>query len=274
MRVTLSLGDVVFGTHNIGSLPVLLERARHNREAQVEIVEALQEFPSALPATRESSYSAWVSISVGCNNTCTFCIVPSLRGKEVDRRPGDILAEVQSLVDQGVLEITLLGQNVNAYRGPMGDGEVADLGAGSGVIADALLRNCPAVRAVDLYEADARALALAERNLAPHAQRAALGFHWHDVTTGLPRRYDVIVSNPPFHAHGREGRPDIGRAFIGAAAAALKPGGALWLVANRHLPYEDVLDARFGEVSEVASSGAFKVIHAVRARAAATRARA
>ncbi|BBX87775.1 MiaB/RimO family radical SAM methylthiotransferase [Mycolicibacterium aubagnense] len=107
--------DVVFGTHNIGSLPVLLERARHNREAQVEIVEALQEFPSALPATRESSYAAWVSISVGCNNTCTFCIVPSLRGKEVDRRPGDILAEVRSLVDQGVLEITLLGQNVNAY---------------------------------------------------------------------------------------------------------------------------------------------------------------
>ncbi|MDG4665066.1 tRNA (N6-isopentenyl adenosine(37)-C2)-methylthiotransferase MiaB [Mycobacterium sp. 236(2023)] len=107
--------DVVFGTHNIGSLPALLDRARHNRVAQVEIAEALQEFPSALPASRESSYAAWVSVSVGCNNTCTFCIVPSLRGKEVDRRPGDVLAEVQSLVDQGVLEITLLGQNVNAY---------------------------------------------------------------------------------------------------------------------------------------------------------------
>jgi tRNA-2-methylthio-N6-dimethylallyladenosine synthase len=75
----------------------------------------LQEFPSALPAARESSYAAWVSISVGCNNTCTFCIVPALRGKEVDRRPGDVLAEVASLVDQGVLEVTLLGQNVNAY---------------------------------------------------------------------------------------------------------------------------------------------------------------
>jgi tRNA-2-methylthio-N6-dimethylallyladenosine synthase len=107
--------DVVFGTHNIGSLPVLLERARHNNAAQVEIAEALQEFPSALPAARESAYAAWVSISVGCNNTCTFCIVPALRGKEVDRRPGDILAEVQSLVDDGVLEVTLLGQNVNAY---------------------------------------------------------------------------------------------------------------------------------------------------------------
>ncbi|MDX1890608.1 tRNA (N6-isopentenyl adenosine(37)-C2)-methylthiotransferase MiaB [Mycolicibacterium sp. 050158] len=107
--------DVVFGTHNIGSLPTLLERARHNRAAQVEIAESLREFPSTLPASRESSYAAWVSISVGCNNTCTFCIVPSLRGKETDRRPGDVLAEVQSLVDQGVLEVTLLGQNVNAY---------------------------------------------------------------------------------------------------------------------------------------------------------------
>ena len=107
--------DVVFGTHNIGSLPVLLERARHNRTAQVEITEALREFPSALPAARESAYAAWVSISVGCNNTCTFCIVPSLRGREVDRNPADILAEVRSLVDQGVLEVTLLGQNVNAY---------------------------------------------------------------------------------------------------------------------------------------------------------------
>ena len=107
--------DVVFGTHNIGSLPTLLERARHNKTAQVEIAEALQQFPSALPSARESAYAAWVSISVGCNNSCTFCIVPSLRGKEVDRSPADILAEVESLVDDGVLEVTLLGQNVNAY---------------------------------------------------------------------------------------------------------------------------------------------------------------
>ena len=107
--------DVVFGTHNIRSLPTLLDRARHNKAAQVEIAEALEEFPSALPAARESAYAAWVSISVGCNNSCTFCIVPALRGKEVDRSPGDILAEVQSLAEQGVLEVTLLGQNVNAY---------------------------------------------------------------------------------------------------------------------------------------------------------------
>jgi tRNA-2-methylthio-N6-dimethylallyladenosine synthase len=107
--------DVVFGTHNLAALPVLLERARHNAEAQVEIVEALQNFPSDLPTRRESPFSAWVSISVGCDNTCTFCIVPSLRGTETDRRPGDVLAEIQALVDTGVVEVTLLGQNVNSY---------------------------------------------------------------------------------------------------------------------------------------------------------------
>jgi len=113
--------DVVFGTHNIGSLPVLLERARHNAQAQVEILESLEVFPSTLPTRRESTYSGWVSISVGCNNTCTFCIVPSLRGREKDRRPGDVLAEVAALVADGVLEVTLLGQNVNSYGVDFGD---------------------------------------------------------------------------------------------------------------------------------------------------------
>ena len=113
--------DVVFGTHNIGSLPALLDRARHNKTAQVEILESLETFPSTLPTRRDSAYAGWVSISVGCNNTCTFCIVPSLRGKEADRRPGDILAEARALVEQGVIEITLLGQNVNSYGVEFGD---------------------------------------------------------------------------------------------------------------------------------------------------------
>jgi tRNA-2-methylthio-N6-dimethylallyladenosine synthase len=113
--------DVVFGTHNIGSLPVLLERARHNAAAEVEILESLEVFPSTLPTRRESTYAGWVSISVGCNNTCTFCIVPALRGKEKDRRPGDILAEVRALAAEGVLEVTLLGQNVNSYGVEFGD---------------------------------------------------------------------------------------------------------------------------------------------------------
>src|SRR5919198_6395801 len=113
--------DVVFGTHNIGSLPVLLERARYNHAAQVEILESLEVFPSTLPTRRESAYAGWVSISVGCNNTCTFCIVPALRGKEKDRRPGEILAEVGALAAEGVLEVTLLGQNVNSYGVEFGD---------------------------------------------------------------------------------------------------------------------------------------------------------
>jgi tRNA-2-methylthio-N6-dimethylallyladenosine synthase len=113
--------DVVFGTHNMGALPTLLERARHNGEAQLEILESLDVFPSTLPTRRESTYSGWVSISVGCNNTCTFCIVPSLRGKEKDRRPGDVLSEIQALVDDGAIEVTLLGQNVNSYGVEFGD---------------------------------------------------------------------------------------------------------------------------------------------------------
>jgi tRNA-2-methylthio-N6-dimethylallyladenosine synthase len=115
--------DVVFGTHNMGALPGLLERARHNNEAQVELLESLETFPSTLPTKRDSTYSGWVSISVGCNNTCTFCIVPSLRGKEKDRRPGEVLAEVQALVDDGAIEVTLLGQNVNTYGVEFGDKE-------------------------------------------------------------------------------------------------------------------------------------------------------
>ena len=113
--------DVVFGTHNVGSLPVLLERARIEEEAQIEILESLEHFPSTLPARRFSAFTSWVSISVGCNNTCTFCIVPTLRGVEKDRQPADILTEMRALVDQGVIEITLLGQNVNAYGVEFGD---------------------------------------------------------------------------------------------------------------------------------------------------------
>ena len=106
--------DVVFGTNNMAALPDLLVQAQVG-EPQVAIKEALDAFPSTMPAQRDSASSALVSISVGCNNTCSYCIVPSVRGKEIDRRPGDILAEVQALAASGVKEVTLLGQNVNTY---------------------------------------------------------------------------------------------------------------------------------------------------------------
>ncbi|TXI50689.1 MAG: 16S rRNA methyltransferase [Lysobacter sp.] len=146
-------------------------------------------------------------------------------------------------------------------------GRAADLGAGYGYLSVELLQRCPGIVAVDLYEAEARALALAERNLAPFASRAALEFHWCDVVEGLRGRYDAIVANPPFHAQSRADRPDIGRAFIAVAADALEPGGRLWLVANRHLPYESVLDARFGTVRTAAQAQGFKVIEATKASA-------
>jgi 16S rRNA (guanine1207-N2)-methyltransferase len=146
-------------------------------------------------------------------------------------------------------------------------GRAADLGCGYGYLSVELVQRCPGIASLDLYEAEARALALAKRNLDAFAARVPLDFHWHDVAAGLAHRYDVIVTNPPFHAQGRAERPDIGRAFIAAAADALNPGGCLWLVANRHLPYEAVLEARFEQVRVAAESAGFKVIAATGARA-------
>lgn len=143
-------------------------------------------------------------------------------------------------------------------------GRAADLGAGWGFLSDALLQRCAGITALDLFEADAASLALARDNLAAHRERVPLAFHWHDVAAGVPGRYDVIVSNPPFHGiDGRES-PALGRAFIAAAAAALAPRGRLWLVANRHLPYEAALAQGFAQVRTVVQQGGFKVVEAVR----------
>jgi tRNA-2-methylthio-N6-dimethylallyladenosine synthase len=105
--------DVVLGTHNLASLPRLL--AESAQGPAFEILEQTETFPSALPARRLSPWHAWVSISIGCNNSCAFCIVPAVRGKEISRRTGDIVSEVAGLVAEGVVEVTLLGQNVNSY---------------------------------------------------------------------------------------------------------------------------------------------------------------
>ncbi len=150
-------------------------------------------------------------------------------------------------------------------------GRAADLGAGFGYLSVELLSRCPGITALDLYEAEGRALDLARRNLVSFESRATLGFHWHDVTTGLAQDYDVILSNPPFHTQSRADRPDIGRRFIAVAAAALKPGGRLWLVANRHLPYEAVLTESFGSVRVVAQRDGFKIIEAIKATPSKTR---
>ena len=142
-------------------------------------------------------------------------------------------------------------------------GRVADLGAGWGYLSMQVLARCPKVTSLDLYEADARALALAGENLADAS--VPVSRHWHDVAAGVAERFDAIVCNPPFHALGRGDRPDIGRAFIAAAAQALKPRGSLWLVANRHLPYEDALGSGFAATTTLKQEGGFKIVHAVKA---------
>lgn len=149
-------------------------------------------------------------------------------------------------------------------------GSVADLGAGYGYLSAQVLARCAHVDAIDLYEAEARALEPARLNMAAACQEAGrdvrVGVHWHDVTQGLPARYDAIVSNPPFH-QGREDLPALGRAFIDAAASALLPHGRFWMVANRHLPYEATLAARFADVRTVVTQEGFKVIEARGVRA-------
>ena len=114
--------DVVFGTHNLAHVVDLLERARHDGPI-VEILEEHEAYPSALPAERDHAHSAWVTIQLGCDNSCTFCIVPIVRGAEVSRRMGDIVHEVEELAADGVREITLLGQNVNSYGRDLGAGQ-------------------------------------------------------------------------------------------------------------------------------------------------------
>lgn len=120
--------DVVFGTHNLGSLPALLSAAIEERAFQVEVLDSCTGFPTDLPTAREHAFAAWLPIAIGCDNFCTYCIVPHVRGREKSRPLEAIVEEAEGYVAAGVKEITLLGQNVNSYgRDLYGEPRFADV---------------------------------------------------------------------------------------------------------------------------------------------------
>lgn len=136
-------------------------------------------------------------------------------------------------------------------------GHVADLGAGWGYLARAILTRRK-VKRLDLVEAEAEALACARQNITDERAR----FHWADATSFRPDRLlDHVVMNPPFHT-GREADPELGQAFIRAAARMLAPSGSLWMVANRHLPYDRLLAASFREIHDLGGDAAFRLTRA------------
>lgn len=145
-------------------------------------------------------------------------------------------------------------------------GRGADLGAGFGFLARTVFEKASGVAGIDLYEAEKRALDLAEQNLSAFKGKKAMNGIWSDVTKGVEGPYDFIVSNPPFHQASKADRSDVGQGFIRAASAGLRPGGEFYLVANRHLPYEQTLNEVFGRVEMLADEGGYKVIKAVKAK--------
>jgi 16S rRNA (guanine1207-N2)-methyltransferase len=144
-------------------------------------------------------------------------------------------------------------------------GKVADLGAGWGFLSDFLLRNCEDITLLELFEADRTALECARRNMGLAQVKLRPQCHWLDVTQGLDTKtyYDFVVMNPPFH-EGRQPDHLLGAKFIATAARSLRVGGHLYMVANRHLPYEQYLDEAFTEWSQVVQEGGFKVLHAIK----------
>lgn len=142
-------------------------------------------------------------------------------------------------------------------------GHGADLGAGLGYLTHTVLQHCEKVIAMDVYDAEARALECAKLNLSSSNPNIQLNYYWHDVVQGVQGPYDFVISNPPFH-QGRTEVQTLGQAFIESAAKSLKSDGRFYMVANRHLPYEATLQKHFSRVSVLANKDGYKVFEATK----------
>lgn len=271
--------DVVMGTHNLDRVLDLLDHAE-NWGPITEVVDELQAMPSSLPSRRELEHSAWVTIQVGCNNSCTFCIVPSVRGVEISRRPGDIVREVESLAADGVVEVTLLGQNVDTYgrdlaidgkRRPIFGDLLRRVGAIDGIERVRFTSPHPNDFRIDVAEAMAETSAVCEQlhfplqsgsdrilsrmhrgyNRKKYMDRLAMA---RDVIPGLAVSTDIIVGFPGETDEDfgltmdlmEEARFDAAFTFIFSP----RPGTAAATMVDDFVPHE-VIQERFGRLIEL-----------------------
>ncbi|RMD79338.1 MAG: tRNA (N6-isopentenyl adenosine(37)-C2)-methylthiotransferase MiaB [Gammaproteobacteria bacterium] len=201
--------DVVFGPQTLHRLPALLEEARALGRPRVDVAFPEIEKFDALPAPRAEGPTAYVSVMEGCSKYCTFCVVPYTRGEEVSRPLEDVVAEVAELARQGVREVTLLGQNVNAYRGPTADGEEADLAL--------LLHYLAAVEGIGrLRFTTSHPVALSERLIEAFAELPQLAGHIHlpvqsgsdRILAAMKRGHSVLEYKAKVHRL-RQARPGL-----------------------------------------------------------------
>lgn len=230
---------IISGDKSIGIDALLKEVAGHLPPDEIRAKAHGKSALISLPANPPAALLGWADLLMPRQNQDGFWTAPGMFSP--DR------------IDPGT---AFLAEHLPASLA----GHVADLGAGWGALSAAILQRCPKIERLDLVELDARALDLARRNIKdPRAH-----FVWEDVSAYTPEaRLDAVVTNPPFHT-GRAANHSLGQRFIAQAARLLKPSGQLFLVANRHLPYEAHLKTAFREVAQIADANGFKLMRAAR----------
>jgi len=201
--------DLVFGPQTLHRLPRMIEALRDQRRPQVDVsFPAIEKF-DCLPTPQTQAPTALVSVTEGCSKYCTYCVVPYTRGEEISRPFDEVVTEVATLAEQGVREINLLGQNVNAYCGPMDDGESADLAL--------LIRYLSAVEGIDrIRYTTSHPVALSDSLIEVYAEVPELVSHLHlpvqsgsDLILAAMKRGHTVLEYKSKIRHLRRVRPDI-----------------------------------------------------------------